>query len=389
MSKKQKSSRQVRSRKTSALQYVGYGTEQDRAALIERLPDAFVSVDLQWHFTYVNAQAETLLGKKREELLGRNVWEVFLVPADSLVYRNAHEALEKQSSQVFTDFHPLLNKWFAVRLQPFLDGLYAFCRDVTERKHAEAQLQFHTSTVWDANKSIIVTDLQGKIIYWNEGASRLFGYTAQEALGNTPALVYPHFAKQRLASDLEQIRSGTDYRGRWQGRRKDGSSIWVEIKTTLLRDSTSKPLGYIGIAQKATKQGQVEDHFLYCAQIAQNQLDAVIMTDTNYSILRWNETAEKLYGWKQEEVLGKFVDDILSTVFRTTTAIEASTQLQNSGYWKGKVLQKRKDGSQLLILASVAVIRDDAGTMVGAIAVNRETGKLEEHTLLESTNQLI
>lgn len=77
---KQKPSRQVRSRKASALQYVGYGTDQDRAALLERLPDAFVSVDPQWHFTYVNAQAETLLGKKREELLGRNVWEVFLVP---------------------------------------------------------------------------------------------------------------------------------------------------------------------------------------------------------------------------------------------------------------------------------------------------------------------
>jgi PAS domain S-box-containing protein len=389
MTKKPKPSRQGRSRKTSVLQHVGYGTDSERAALLERLPDAFVSVDPRWHFTYVNAQAETLFGKKREELLGRNVWEVFPVPGDSVVYQNAHEALEKQSSLVFSDFHPLLNKWYSVRIHPFQDGLYAFGLDITERKQAEEQLQFHTSTVWDARKSIIVTDLQGKIIYWNEGASHLFGYTAQEALGNTPALVYPHSAEQQLASDLEQILNGQDYRGRWQGRRKDGSSVWIDIKTTLLRDRAGKSVGFIGIAQEAATQGQVEDHFLYYAQVAQNQLDAVIMTDTNYSVLRWNEAAEKLYGWKQEEVLGKFVDTFFCTVFCSTTVIEARTQLLNRGYWKGKVLQKRKDGSQLLILASVAVIRDGAGNMVGAIAANREMSEYEENTLLENTNQLI
>src|SRR6266699_2810242 len=374
--KKHKFPHHPRTRKTSALKYVGHGTDQERAALLERLPDAFVSVDPHWQFTYINRQAEALVGKGREELLGRNVWDIFPIPADSLLYRNAHKAMDMQTTLEFTQFHPLLNKWFALRLYPFQDGLYTFCQDITERKHAEELLQVPAKTFWDVNKSIIVTDLQGKIIYWNEGASRLFGYTSEEMLGQTPALLYPRFERNQLGYDLEQIRNGKDYTGLWKGRRKDGTTVWVDIKTTLLRDSQGKMIGYIGTARDTSERKQEEEHFLYYAYIAQNSLDAVIATDTNYNIIGWNEAAESLYGWKQEEVVGKFVDGILFTEFFSTSGLEASEQLLSRGYWKGKVIQKRKDGTPLTILASVSVIKDTSGKMVGAIAANRELHKL-------------
>ncbi len=387
--KKQKFPHQPRTRKTSALKYVGHGTDQERAALLERLPDAFVSVDPHWQFTYINRQAEALLGKGREELLGRNVWDIFPIPTDSLVYRYAYEAMDMQTTLEFTQFHPLFNKWFAVRLYPFQDGLYTFCQDITERKHAEELLQVQAKTFWDVSKSMIVTDLQGKIIYWNEGASRLFGYTAEEMLGQTPALFYPELEKYQLATDLEKIRKGKDYTGQWQGRRKDGTTVWVDVKTTLLRDTQGKAIGYIGIAHDTTEPGQAEEQFLYYARIAQNELDAVIVTDANYNILSWNEVAERLYGWKKEEVLGKYVGAIVSTEFVATLASEASELLRNRGYWKGKVTQKRKDGTRLPLLASVSIIKDSSEKIIGAIAANREIREREESTALKSDNHLL
>ena len=150
------------------------------------------------------------------------------------------------------------------------------------------------------------------------------------------------------------------------------------MKTTLLRDTKGKAIGYIGIAQDTTEPWQAEEQFLYYARIAQNELDAVIVTDANYNILRWNEVAERLYGWKQEEVLGKYVGTILSTEFVATTASEASQLLRSRGYWKGKVTQKRKDGTPLTILASVSVIKNGSGNKVGAIAANRDMDGLEE-----------
>jgi PAS domain S-box-containing protein len=381
---------QRRSQKTSPLKYIGHGQEQDRAALLESIPDAFVSVDAHWQVTYVNKQGEQVLGKTREELLGRNIWEVFPLPADSLLYLHAHEAMNKQTSLEFSQLHPLLNKWFSVRLYPFHDGLYGFCQDITERKKAEERLQFHEKTLWDARKSIIVTNLQGKIIYWSEGASSLFGYSAEEMLGKTPALLYPELGKKQLAYDLEQIRNGIDYTGVWKGRRKDGSTVWLDIKTTLLRDIKGKAIGYIGIATETTERKQAEEQFLYYARIAQSNLDAVIATDTNYNILSWNEAAEHLYGWKQEEVLGKFVNEIIPTTFFATTGSEASEQLQSRGYWKGEVIQKRKDGTPVPILACVSVIKDASGMIIGAVAANRDLSELKfAVSAVEMDNQLL
>ena len=190
MSKKRKSSPQPRTRKTTYLKYVGHGGDQERATLLERILDAFVSVDSQWCFTYVNHHAEALLGNTREELLGRNVWEVFPIPADSVLYRNAHEALEKQTGLVFQQFHPLLNKWFDIRLYPFQDGLYSFCQDITERKKAEERLQFQADTSWEVSKSIIVTDLQGKIAP---------GYTGTCSGSSIPGGTVPSLATVRAA----------------------------------------------------------------------------------------------------------------------------------------------------------------------------------------------
>jgi len=378
-SKNQKSLHQQGTRKIAPLKYVGHGVDQERARLLESITDAFVSIDTEWCFTYVNHRAEVVLGKTREELLGRNVWEIFPLPVDSLLYRNAHVAMEKQTNCEFHQFHPLLNKWFNIRLYPFQDGLYSFCQDITERKKAEEQLQLQPNPSWDMRKSIIVTDLQGKIIHWNKGASDLFGYTTGEMLGQTPAPLYPRFEKKQFAHDLEQMRNGKEYTGLWKGRRKDGATVCVDLKTSLLRDTKGKTVGYMWIAQDTRERKQEEEHFLQYAHIAQNHLDAVITTDNNYNILTWNEAAERLYGWKREEVLGKLVDDILHTeYFTSTTSLEASKRLLSRGYWKGKVIQKRKDGTPLTILASVSVIKDDSGNKIGAIAANRDLSELEE-----------
>lgn len=113
--------------------------------------------------------------------------------------------------------------------------------------------------------SIIVTDLRGTITHWNEGATALFGYTAEEMLGRTPALLYPDPEQATLDADLAAILAGRDHSGEWQGRRSDGTLIWMDVITTCLRGGDGIPIGFIGVATAGAAREQAERYRLLFA----------------------------------------------------------------------------------------------------------------------------
>src|SRR3954453_18219013 len=86
------------------------------------------------------------------------------------------------------------------------------------------------------DQSVIFTDMDGQIQFWNSGASRIFGYSADEMLGQSPAVLYPEEDPGRFAADLERILAGEDLVGEWRGRRRDGGPVRVDIRTTVVRD---------------------------------------------------------------------------------------------------------------------------------------------------------
>ncbi len=110
--------------------------------ILESITDAFVTFDRQWRYTYVNAQASSLLRKTREELLGKQVWEeVFPERVGSLSYHNLQRALNEQVSIVFEEFNPTLGIWFEAHVYPSPDGISIYFRDISDRKQAERALQ--------------------------------------------------------------------------------------------------------------------------------------------------------------------------------------------------------------------------------------------------------
>src|SRR6266487_5274086 len=112
-------------------------TSFDLAAILDCISDAFICIDRHWCCSYVNAQAEHIFRRKREELLGRDVWEVWPTRIGSTFYQKAHEVVEKQVSLEYTEYHDLLQQWLSVRISPAQDGITVFLQIVMERKRRE------------------------------------------------------------------------------------------------------------------------------------------------------------------------------------------------------------------------------------------------------------
>jgi len=109
--------------------------------VFERITDAFFALDLEWHFLYLNGEAETLLQQNRADLLGKNVWEAFPAAKSTNFYYQYHHAIQTQTPTIFVEYYEPLETWFEVHAYPSETGLSIYFRDVTLRKNLELALQ--------------------------------------------------------------------------------------------------------------------------------------------------------------------------------------------------------------------------------------------------------
>ena len=111
------------------------------ADILESISDAFFAVNRQWHFTYVNNQAENLLQEKRKTLIGRNIWEQlpFMVPG----FDNAlGKAMNDKISTSVEGYYEPLGIWIEAHVYPGQDGISVYFRDISERKQVEKRLDY-------------------------------------------------------------------------------------------------------------------------------------------------------------------------------------------------------------------------------------------------------
>jgi PAS domain S-box-containing protein len=108
--------------------------------LLEAMPAGFYSLDSQWRFSHINAQAERLLGLSRDELLGKVVWDAFPSAVNSIFEESYRRAIATNEPVAFDAHYPApLNGWYELRAWPTPDGLSVYFIEVTDRRQAQEQ----------------------------------------------------------------------------------------------------------------------------------------------------------------------------------------------------------------------------------------------------------
>ena len=158
--------------------------------------------------------------------------------------------------------------WVDTTIVPFLNAdekpyqYVAIRSDITERKRAEAQIREQAALLDQAQDAILVRDLDQNILFWNKGAEKIYGWSAEEVIGkNAREILF----KER-SSQFEAARQAIIQQGEWQGEmhqmRRDGNEIIVASRWTLVRDDQGKPKSILVINTDVTEKKRMESQFL-------------------------------------------------------------------------------------------------------------------------------
>lgn len=133
-------------------------------------------------------------------------------------------------------------------------------QDISDRRATQERLVEQAALLDSAHDGILVRDLFDRIIYWNKGAERIYGYTAAEALGKSARRLLQHHEAEYNAATAVLLEKG-DWQGEFKKRAKDGRELHVEVRWTLVRDEAARPKSILSINTDVTERRGLETQF--------------------------------------------------------------------------------------------------------------------------------
>ncbi|MEX0684990.1 MAG: PAS domain S-box protein [Balneolales bacterium] len=244
---------------------------KEKNNILESIGDAFFAVNKDWIVTYWNKEAEIVLGRKRTEIVGENLWEIYTDTIDTDFYRQYHKALETGENVSFEEYYVTLNKWFEVSAYPSQEGLSVYFKDVTLRKEAalhltQANERFEKVTE-ATNDAIWDYDVLNNDLFWGRGFQTLFGYSTDDIKPSFDLLVsYIHADdRERIVNKVSQYMQDAKQKNwyeEYQFQRADGSFAFVIDRATFLRNNQGKIIRVIGAMTDVTEQKNYEAQLL-------------------------------------------------------------------------------------------------------------------------------
>ncbi len=235
-------------------QEAGHEREGLFSLLISQLNEfVIVLLDRNGNFTSWNPGVESQLGYSREEFIGRNT-EILLPPPEQLAgaaQRELSEAAENGRASdtrwlVRRGGQRMLAEGVTIALRDSTGELRGFgkvIQDVTERKNAEDDLRVLARALEES--PVLIRSWEGVIEHWTTGCERLYGWTAQEAVGQLSDTLL----RTTYPASLEQIHDQLLSTGMWQGElqqfRRDGSPVYVAAQWVVLSDQSDEPMSII------------------------------------------------------------------------------------------------------------------------------------------------
>ncbi len=237
--------------------------------LLEAMPVPVFYKDLEGRYTGVNRAFETFFGETREELLGKTVFDISPPDWAKLYHARDLELFQKPGMQVYEakvqdaqgGMHDVVyHKATYTGTDGKVGGLIGVILEITERVQAEAARARLATAVEQSAETIVITDLDGSILYVNPAFEKISGYTCAEAIGQNPRMLKSGKQGTEFYRDLwAALKRGEVWNGRFTNQRKDGSLYEEEASISPVRDANGTIINYVAAKRDVTHVAKLED----------------------------------------------------------------------------------------------------------------------------------
>jgi PAS domain S-box-containing protein len=341
-------------------------TSQLLASIVESSDDAIVSKDLNGTITSWNKGAQRIFGYTAEEVVGKSI--TILIPSDRLDEEPA--ILRRIRSGRSIEHYETVRRCkdgslidISVTVSPLKDesgsivGASKIARDITFAKRTHEEIRFQAHLLNAVEQAVIATDLNGKVIYWNEFAEGLYGWPAHDAIGSNILDMTPTVESRASAEEiLALLRDGKSWSGEMLVRRRDGSEFPAMVTDSPITNADNELIGIVGVSVDITLEKQAEAERRELLERAQKARAEA-------------ETANRL----KDEFLATLSHELrnpLNVVIGYSEILRRSDTIQSNGFVKRAAEVIRRNAlaqSQL-----VSDLLDLSRLQMGKLAINRQ-----------------
>jgi PAS domain S-box-containing protein len=268
--------------------------------------------------------------------------------------------------------------------------------EILEREDAEVTLRIRETSFREQAELLDLThdaifgrSLDGKILYWNRGAERLYGWTRDDVRGK----VTHEILETRFPKPVEEILAGVIESGSWEGelahRCQDGSQVTVSSRWALQRDSAGKPLSILESNRDITQRKKEEEKFRNLLEAAP---DAMVIVDSRGRIQLVNAQTERLFGYTRGELSGQRVEMLIPSRYQgshVASREEYGRSPHSRAMGAGLELYGRhKDGSEIPVEVSLSPLQTEEGTLISSAIRDVSTRRRAEEEIRKLNSEL-